>query len=344
MNRHLLIILATIFLSITSLAFSQRDIRIMFYNTDNFFDTFDDPNTEDNDYTPEGIFHWTPKRYTQKLQNIYKVIASVGEWSPPEIVAFSEVENRLVINDLLTKTPLSSFKYGIVHFDSPDPRGIDVALIYRTDKLKLIQEKYIPIVFSEKYKDHKTRNILSVKFSYNGKDTFFVFVNHWPSRRKGEKESDEFRLFVAKILKSKTDSLFRNNLNSKIIITGDFNDEPNDECLRLGLSAIFPADNAKPGNLYNLSTNFLKNQKTGTHKFDGQWFTFDQFIVSGSLLNNSKGLNTSPALVKVFAAPFILQTDNRNLGFKPFRTYSGRKYIGGYSDHLPVYIDLYLKK
>jgi predicted extracellular nuclease len=316
----------------------------MFYNTENFFDTIDDPKTNDNEYLPEGSYHWTPKRYLQKLQNTYKVITSLGEWSPPEIIAFCEIENRQVLTDLLSKTPLARYKYDLVHFDSPDPRGIDVALLYRSDKLKLAQKKYIPVIFPEKYKEHKTRNILLAKFLINGSHPFYVFVNHWPSRRSGEKESDNFRFWTAKILKMQTDSIFANDINARIIIVGDFNDEPNDESIKTHLAVSLTCEDAKSGNLYNLSADFLKNQKTGTLKFQGQWLTFDQIIVSGALLNSSKGLSTSPMHAKVFDAPFILQTDNRNLGYIPFRTYSGRKYTGGYSDHLPVYIDLFLKK
>jgi predicted extracellular nuclease len=209
--------------------------------------------------------------------------------------------------------------------------------------LKVLQEKYIPVIFPDQYKEHKTRNILMVKFSYLEGNPFFVFVNHWPSRRSGEKESDDFRLWTAKILKTQTDSVFSTDKNARIIIVGDFNDEPFDESIKYGLGVKLTLDNAIPGNLYNLSANFIKNQKTGTHKFQGQWLIFDQIIVSGSLLNESKGLSTKPEKAKVFNAPFLMQTDNRNLGFSLFRTYSGRKYIGGYSDHLPVYLDLFIK-
>lgn len=316
----------------------------MFYNTENFFDTFDDPKTNDNDYTPGGELHWTNKRYAQKLQNTYKVIAALGEWSPPEIIGFCEVENRRVVSDLFSQTPLSQKKYSIIHFDSPDPRGIDLAIAYQSTMLKTLQEKYIPVTFPEPYQNHATRNILSVKFCYNNTDTFYIIINHWPSRRNGEKETENFRLMVAKILKNETDSIFRKNANSKIIIMGDFNDEPFDESIRYGLNANPINDHIKSNSLYNLSTNFTKADKTGTLKFQGQWLVFDQIITSGGLLNAKKGLYTAPNQAHIFSSTFILKSDNHNLGFSPFRTYSGMKYTGGYSDHLPIYIDLLLKK
>jgi predicted extracellular nuclease len=322
---------------------TRGDIRVMFYNTENLFDTEDDPNTSDNDFTPTGIYHWTRQKYNQKLLNIYKVIAGVGGWQPPEIIGMAEVENRLVLQDLLTTTPLSKFSYRISHFDSPDARGIDVALLYRSDKLTLLHQEPIFINFIDE-PQRKTRNILLVKLLYKTTDTLYVFVNHWPSRRGGEIESENLRIQVANILHKRIDQVLKSNSQAKIIAIGDFNDEPFNESIENYLKAKPVGSSVISNQLYNLSYNLLKNSPTGTHYFKGQWGILDQVIISGSILNSKQGLFTKPNGVHIFSPDFILQPDKTNMGVKPLPTYSGRKYIGGYSDHLPVYLDLYLKK
>jgi len=321
---------------------SRGNIRIMFYNTENLFDTEDDPATLDDDFTPTGIMHWTQAKYHTKILNVYKVIAGVGGWQPPEIIGLAEVENRLVLNDLLTKTPLSKFNYQIVHFESPDPRGIDVALLFRFDKIKLLQQEPIFINFRDN-PNRKTRNILLAKFLCEGHDTLWMFVNHWPSRRGGEIESEDLRFEAANTLRQRIDLIHKSHPAAKIIAMGDFNDEPSDLSLVNHLKAHPPASPFAAKQLYNLSFNLLKTSKTGSHYFSGHWSVLDQMIVSGNLLSNKHGLFTKPDDAHIFSADFILQTDKKNLGVKPLPTYSGRKYIGGFSDHLPIYLDLYLK-
>lgn len=322
---------------------TRGDLRIMFYNTENLFDTEDDPNTSDNDFTPSGIYHWTRERYNHKLLNIYKVIAGVGSWQPPEIIGMAEVENRSVLQDLLIRTPLSKFNYRIAHFDSPDPRGIDVALLYRSDKLTLLHQEPIFINFIDDPR-RKTRNILLVKLLYKPTDTLYIFVNHWPSRRGGEIETETMRIYIANILRKRIDQILKSNPKSKVIAIGDFNDEPFNESIENSLMAkpvVYPI---QANRLYNLSYHILKTSRTGTHYFKGQWGVLDQVIISGCVLNSQKGLFTRPTDVHVYSPDFILQPDKANMGVKPLPTYSGRRYLGGYSDHLPVYLDLYLKK
>ncbi len=322
---------------------NRGDIRIMTYNTENLFDTEDDPLTSDDDFTPMGRLHWTNEKYHHKLLNIYKVIAGVGSWQPPEIIGLVEIENRQVLNDLLSSTPLSKFKYGIVHYESPDPRGIDVALLIRSDKLKLLHQEPIYINFIGK-PERKTRNILFAKLLYNNLDTLCVFVNHWPSRRGGEIETEDLRFEVANILRQKVELVFKTNPAAKIIIIGDFNDEPSDQSITTYLKAQPVTNHIFSNQLYNLSYNLLKTSKIGTHYFRGHWSVLDQVIVSGGLLKSKHGLYTKLEDIHIFAADFIVQPDKKNLGIKPLPTYSGPKYIGGYSDHLPVYLDLFFKK
>jgi predicted extracellular nuclease len=310
----------------------RTNIRIMFYNTENFFDTEDDSITNDNDFTPDGKLHWTPDKYKTKLNNTYKVIAGVGGWQPPEIIGLCEIENKQVLNDLLFETPLSKYSYEIVHYDSPDLRGIDVALLFRSDKCRLLSKEAIYIPFN-------TRNILFSRLLI-ADDTLNIFVNHWPSRRGGEIESEELRIQVATILRHKVDSLSGINADSKIIIIGDFNDEPGNSSISQTLVALSDYNNIINNQLYNLSANLSAKSKTGTYSYQGQWQIFDQVIVSGSLLIPGIGLETKTSNIHIYNPEFLIQTDDRYLSTKPVPTYYGQKYIGGFSDHLPVYLDI----
>lgn len=343
MNHRLTFILALLLLSYAANAQNRGDIRIMTYNTENLYDTEDDPLTTDDDFTPEGRLHWTPEKYRHKLLNIYKVIAGVGEWQPPEIIGLVEIENQKVINDLITTTPLLKFKYGIVHYESPDPRGIDVCLLYRSDKFKVLDQEPIRISFIGQ-PERKTRDILYVKLLLENSDTLCIFVNHWPSRRGGEIVTEDLRFEAASMLRQKVDLLFKSSPSTKIIIMGDFNDEPTDQSLTEYLKAQPVSNLILTSKLYNLSLGLPKISGIGTHYFRGHWSILDQMVVSGNLLNAAKGLATKPTDIHIFAADFIVQSDKKNLSIKPLPTYSGPRYLGGFSDHLPVYLDLYVKK
>lgn len=319
---------------------SKVNFRLMFYNTENLFDTGDDPFTDDNDFTPEGKYHWTYTRYKTKLLNIYKTIISVGT-TAPAVVGLCEVENKKVLTDLLYLTPLKNFKYNIIHFDSKDQRGIDVAMLYRPDLFKVLLSYKIEVKFKGEPNKH-TRDILYVKGIALNADTLNIYINHWPSRRGGELKSLPFRETTAKTLKSSVDSVFLKNKNSHVIIMGDFNDEPDDASIvnSLGVNSTCKPDASK--RLYNMACRFVSNSSSlGTIKFRGKWLTFDQFIVSNSLLDpKSKGLKTNPGGMSIFNEAFLLKTiqeDEKTL----FRTYAGFRYEGGFSDHLPILLDLY---
>lgn len=321
----------------------RGNIRIMFYNTENMFDTEDDPHTNDDEFTPQGYRHWTGDRYTRKLRNIYKVIVAVGGDQAPEIVGMAEVENRKVLTDLIKTTPLTKTAYQVVHYDSPDTRGIDVALLYRSDKLRLVKQQPIYVDFKNE-PDKETRHILFVQFIVGKSDILYVFVNHWPSRRGGDMETAHLRIRAATILRQKADSLYRINVNPKIVIMGDFNDEPANISILTYLKAAEEQSIPAYKGLYNLSAGLKKTSRMGTYNFRGQWQMLDQIIVSTGLLSNQNGLYTRMSDIHIFSPGFLLQADKRNLGQKPFPTYSGPKYLGGFSDHLPVYLDLFLKK
>ena len=326
--------------TIVNKTISRNEIcRIMFYNVENLFDCADDPNKNDNEYLPDSKLHWTEKRFRQKLSNIFKVIATAGEEEPPEIVAFAEVENKYVLEQLIYNTPLSKYKYAIVHKDSPDERGIDVALIYRPDKIAKVSEKFFNIEYSPNT-SRLTRDILYFSFRINSKEIIHLFVNHWPSRYGGQLANEKNRMFVASVLKSKTDSLFALNTSSKIIIVGDFNDEPGNNSIKTILRAVKPNPPYNDAQLINISNVEKNSVVQGTHKFHENWAIFDQVIVSGSILQK-KGTYTLPDSYTILTSPFLFENDEKFLGLKPKRTYFGYKYIGGYSDHLPVFIDLF---
>lgn len=320
----------------------RGDYRLMFYNVENLFDWYDDRLTGDDDFLPAGKMHWTKKRCLQKINNIYKVIVATGGWEPPEVIALAEIENRFVLELLVRDTPLSKFHYEIIHHNSPDRRGIDVALLYRPGRLQKISES--PVTISDPDSGNiRTRDILYCSFKTKEADTIHLFTNHWPSRSGGQLSSEHLRMLAATVLKSKSDSLTDANPRSKIIIMGDFNDQPDNRSLRETLQAAYPDETPAGKKLYNLS--YIKKgcPVSGTHKYQGIWALLDQVIVSGNLLNYGT-LFTTQERYRIFDAPFLLEPDDKYLGTKPDRTYIGYKYHGGYSDHLPVYIDLLISR
>lgn len=317
----------------------RGDIRIMFYNTENFFDIYNDSLTQDDEYLPGGYRHWNNKRFSKKLTDIYKVIIAAGGVEAPEIIGLCEIENKYILERLIHSTPLSKLDYGIVHKDSQDPRGIDVALLFRRDKLGLLKQSFITIEFpGDSLK--KTRDILYFKGLTYKKDTLHIFINHWPSRYKGQLETESYRLYVASVLRSKVDSIFRTDKNPEIIITGDFNDGPQNRSIKEILSAGADLDTIMPGKLYNISSHLSVNTKTGTYKYKFMWEMYDQFIVSGTLLS-ADNIKTSLNDVHIFNPDFLLEEDTKYSGLRPYRTYRGYKYTGGFSDHMPIILDLF---
>lgn len=314
--------------------------RIVFYNTENFYDTEDDSLKADESFTPDGANHWTKSKYWKKVNNLAKVFTSIGGWDFPEIIGMCEVENRRVLEDLTKRSGLSSAKYGIVHYDSPDNRGIDVALLYRTDRFRVIHSEPITVNFIDD-PNGKTRDILYVcgvfKFS---PDTVHLFVNHWPSRYGGYAATIEKRNQAADILRIKVDSLLNINPHTLILMMGDLNDYPSDESLIKHLRALPDTINASPNDVINLMFPIHKEGRYGSHKYQEHWGILDQIIVSHEFLTRTKGLHVGEKGANIFRAPFLLIPDDTYVGQKNFRTYIGFKYSGGYSDHLPVYVDI----
>ncbi len=308
----------------------------MFYNVENLFDTKNDTLTGVDAFTPEGDMHWTSKRLKKKLLNISKVVLNASGWQVPDIVALVEVENRYVVKKLLVETPLKSIPYRIIHKESPDHRGLDVTLLYHSEHFYPLEYHYYPLV-TEKGLIEESREILYVSGIMNGADTLHLFINHWPSRYSGIWETRDKRISAAKILRNKIDELKKTFRHPKIIIMGDFNDNPEDESIRQLLATGAESNGVM---LANLSEGWLTSGY-GTLKYQLQWFVFDQVIVSESLLHGAGGWHCSVGDAKIVRLPFLLERDTKFGGDKPFRTYYGFQYQGGFSDHLPILLQLH---
>lgn len=315
----------------------ERQGRLMFWNFENLFNPSDDIKPGDDPYTPKGENHWTKAKLNQKLQKLAKTIIALGEGEYPWAIGFCEVEDDSVINKLIRFTPLSLGKLKSVHYESKDPRGIDVGLIYRADQLDLLSA--CPIEITDNGSNGKIyREILFCLFDYREKDKLILLINHWPSRYGGREASEHGRIKCAERLNLIADSLIREWPEALIIAMGDFNDEPNDYSIKTVLSAT--GDNSKkPGKWINLLQDYSENSKIGTIKHQAHWSTFDQiFVYNCNLIN--RHLKIKERSGAIFSASFLLVQDQTWGGLKPFRTYQGPTYLGGFSDHLPVYITL----
>ncbi len=319
---------------------------VAFYNLENLFDTQDDPLTFDDDRTPSGKDHWTEEVYRQKLKNMAEVISKIGTdvtQNSPVIVGVCEIENRKVLEDLVNQTSLIKRKYGIIHFDSPDRRGIDVALLYQKSLFKPKKMRNYELIIYDSYDNSKriyTRDQLVVSGYLDG-DLMHFIVNHWPSRRGGEARSLYKREKAARLNKKIMDSLFAMDPYAKIITMGDFNDAPDDQSMKKILQAKSKKNNVALKELYNPMYNIAK-KGIGTHAWRDTWAIFDQIILSEAFLDTDY---TTYRYFKagVFNEDFLITQKGKYKGY-PFRSYANGSYTGGYSDHFPVYMYLIKQK
>ena len=306
-------------------------MTVMFCNAENLFDTEDDPLKDDDDYTPGGVYHWTRSRYWDKLDALSKVIVSADEDQAPALVGLSEVENETVIADLTGRSALKEAGYRFVMTDSPDRRGIDVALLYRRSFFNLLGSESLRVDLKP-YGGGATRDVLHVTGVLENLDTLDIYVCHWPSRYGGTDETERLRLCAAGTVRESVDSIFRVRRKPYVIIMGDLNDGPDDPAVREGLKAHASGHGAGLDDR-NLVT-VMDGMPDGSYKYQGIWDKYDQFVVSASLLN---GLGCTEMIsADILHHGFLLTDDDTYGGVKPFRTYNGRRYQGGYSDHLPV--------
>jgi hypothetical protein len=311
---------------------AQKDYHIVFYNVENLYDVRNDPAIYDEAFTPYGENHWTTKRFNRKILLIYKAIMACCKGQFPDLIGLAEIENNRVVEQLITQTPLSKIQYGIIHKESPDPRGIDVALLYRKDRIMAVDYEHIKVASSDK-KGFTSRDILHFTGDADG-NRLHLFINHWPSRSGGYNETKENRNITARLLRFRIDSLLKFEPYARILILGDFNATPKEECIVDILNA-HPYTGLKVNNsLVNLSSAWL-NCNWGTVKRNGKWEIFDQIICSSNMLDSSE-VQIVPSKTEICRASFLLEADKRYLSKKPYRTYLGPVYHGGISDHLPI--------
>lgn len=332
-NLGVLIILAIAISSCTSAKKTLRnEYTVISYNVENLFDTVDDPKIPDEEFLPTSEKKWDSERYQKKLNDLVRVITEINSKELPEIVGLVEVENRTVLEDLTRTGVLKNQKYGIIHEESPDYRGIDVALIYRQDAFQEVSHETLPVVFPDD-PEFKTRDILHVTGKIK-KKTVHVFVNHWPSRIGGDEKTEPKRVLAASVLKSKTDQILAEDPSARIIIMGDMNDEPANKSLYETLGAESPDSGARLVNL--MMPDDAKSM--GTYFYSGSWNMLDNLVVSDALI---KGKRFRVVDDKGFIFTNDWMTFTNKNGIKtPNRSYVGNKYVAGVSDHFPVYLKL----
>lgn len=313
---------------------------IAFYNVENLFDTVNDTLVFDGERTPNGAYGWTQKRYRKKIEHITEVLSAVSSETTstsPDIIGLCEVENKKVVEDLVNHPQLIEKNYGIIHSDSPDERGIDVALLYKKSSFLPTSSNSVRLLlFNEDgFRDY-TRDQLVVGGLLDGEELFFI-INHWPSRSGGEMRSRPNRIKAAQLNKRIMDSLRYLNPEAKIISMGDFNDDPRNASLKKVLRTKEKKRQLDSLSLFNPMESMFK-KGMGTLAYRDKWNLFDQFILTPNLVNED-WKKYSFWRAGIFAPDYLKTNEGRYKGY-PFRTYVGTTYQGGYADHFPVYLYL----
>lgn len=338
------VVFSVLFFIISPLVFCQNDrqykIRtVAFYNVENLFDTKNDTLIYDDDLTPDGKNNWTQERYDKKVEVISSVISEIGieeRKNTPDIIGICEVENRKVIEDLINHSNLQAQDYGIVHFDSPDERGIDVALLYKKSAfLPTSFASHRLLLIDDDGERNYTRDQLVVGGLLDNENIHFI-INHWPSRSGGEARSRPNRIEAAKLNKRIIDSIQKLDVSAKILSMGDMNDGPMDNSLKKILKTKGKRTDLEPNELYNPMEK-LHRKGVGSLAYRDKWNLFDQIFFTSNFLNSEIGYRFWKA--GVYNPPYLATRSGQYKGY-PYRTYAGGSYAGGYSDHFPVYIYL----
>ena len=302
--------ICTIVLAAPGETFSNTPVtKIISYNVENLFDNQHDTLKNDSAFLPEGAYHWSHFRYYKKLDHIAQVIVNISGWESAAIVGLCEVENDRCLRDLCYR--LKRFNYKFIHQDSPDKRGIDVALLYDSTKVSILNSETLTVHLT----NSSTRDILYTMCLVNNRDTIHTMMCHLPSQSGGATESDWKRKHAKTILQQHINNILHTQPNAKIIVMGDMNTTPSNDLY----------------NMYNLMIHFEKHG-VGTHKYHGVWSCLDQFYVSKTLCDKTSA--------NIFSPEWLLKEDKQYLGNKPFRTYVGYRYQAGYSDHLPIVLTI----
>lgn len=337
------ILLLSLFISSTGWA-QQKQYKIVvagFYNLENFYDTINQPNVDDEDFTPDGNYHYTGKIFWDKVDHLAEVLSQIGTDVSPDGLAFfgtAEIENRTVLETLANHPKLKSRNYQVVHYDGPDLRGVDCAFMYNPKYFKVLESRSLRVNLKEVVKDWRpTRDVLYVKGILNNTDTIHIFVNHWPSRRGGEEATAPLRKFAAGVSKHIIDSLMAINPNTKVLDMGDLNDNPTDPSMVKVLGCVDKKEKCQPGGLFNPWVDYYK-KGIGTLAFNDSWGIFDQIVLSSGWLNqNQSGYFYQKA--HIFSRDFMIQKTGKYKGY-PKRTWDFNIYNAGYSDHFPTYLTL----
>lgn len=312
---------------------STDHVAIAFYNCENFFDYHRQPGKQDEDFTPEGKYHYTQKIYEQKLHNIATVLQGMSSSANGDLAfaGLAEIENDGVLDDLCKQPELGNSHMRHICHNGPDPRGINTGFIYDPSLFTLIREETIPVVFAS---GGRSRDILHVYGVLDG-DTVHVLVNHWTSRRNQESESDVKRMTAATTARSAIDHILEKKPGTRIVVMGDFNDNPTDPSIREGLNAQADPKSVNDGQLYDPFTNIYLDGR-GTEKFGKEWNLFDQVMLSAAWVKGAGG-HLSIDHADIYSPDFI--TDHkRNGDITPRRAFKGSHWENGYSDHFPVVI------
>jgi predicted extracellular nuclease len=322
----------------TATTASSTQFLIAWWNVENLFDTIDDP-TQDEDFTPSGKNKWNEERLDYKFKQLSTVIRDIAQsrnYTLPDIMGFCEVEHGYLLDTLFQKY-LNAKSYRVVCYESPDPRGIDVGIVYNSEKFQLLDSKPHRVNLGQ----GSTRDILEAKFSSSGK-ILYVFANHWPSRRGGEEASEPRRIVAAQTLRARLDEILSQDSTADVIMLGDLNDEPSNNSVSKTLRAIGDLNqvlSSNDGTLYNFMATY---QGIGTYYYQNHWERIDHAIVSKGLFDN-KSFSVVPNSFSAFHKTYMFERDRDGKPTeKPFRTFAGQRYLGGYADHLPILLEISL--
>jgi predicted extracellular nuclease len=318
---------------------AKNSATLVFYNVENLFDIYNDPNANDDEFLPESASQWNEEKYKKKITDLSKVLSTINEKELPAIIGLADVENQKVLEDLIASPKLKRGKYGIIHYNSKDEIGLDVALLYEKDEIEILDSRAIPIVFGFDIKD-VTRDILYVKCKIKDDKIFHIFVNQWPNRTPNEQDSEIKRITAAITLRKEVDNILNFENSARIVIMGDLNDEPTNKSVMQILNATNKRKNLTYRDLYNLMYDQHNTGNEGSTLYKDNWQMFDQIIVSTELLNKGAGYYLSYEDGKVYKGEEVLFTDLQTKLTSLKKTYNGSLYLGGVSNHLPVYVIL----
>ena len=333
-------LLTGLFAALIVACFAQKPYKVVFYNFENLFDTINDPDVLDEEFTPEGLKRWNSTKYNKKIANLERVLfdIAVEDKDFPAVIGVSEIENRNVMEDVIAQSKLAHADYRVVHYDSPDLRGVDVGFYYRPDVFKLEGSEPIPFHMPE-LPDFRTRDFVTMWGTIDS-EPFFFLVSHWPSRLGGKEASDPKRMAAARRVKEIVDSVQCANPATKVVVMGDLNDDATDDSIVEGLSAKGKPQDVQPGDMFNPFIALLK-AGYGTLAYRDSWNLFDNIVVSANLVDAPAGTLRLLAVGKfyggIFRRPYMIQKSGQYKGY-PLRTFVGNDFQGGFSDHFPVYI------